>query len=142
MKRILVALDASPRAPEVLGAAARLARLADAKLVLFHAINVPPDVPRQLLVTPQQDLEDALRRTAHGFLDRLASAIDPTLIERITTEFAVAWDGIVREGRKADADLIVIGSHGYGGFDRLLGTTAAKVVNHADRNVFIVRTPL
>jgi nucleotide-binding universal stress UspA family protein len=36
-------------------------------------------------------------------------------------------------------DLIVIGSHGYDALDRLLGTTAAKVVNHADRSVLVVR---
>jgi nucleotide-binding universal stress UspA family protein len=36
----------------------------------------------------------------------------------------------------------VIGAHGYGKLDRMLGTTAAKVVNHADRNVLIVRDPL
>lgn len=37
---------------------------------------------------------------------------------------------------------IVIGSHGHGGIDRVLGTTAAKLVNHADRNVLVVRTQL
>lgn len=142
MKRILVALDSSPRAPEVLAAAARMARIADAKLVLFRAINVPPDVPRQLLEKTQTEIEDVLRQSAHADLDRLAGTVEPTLVERITTEISVPWDGIVREGRKADADLIVIGSHGYSGLDRLLGTTAAKVVNHADRNVLIVRTPL
>ncbi len=142
MKRILVALDSSPRASEVLAAAARMARIADAKLVLFRAINVPPDVPRQLLEKTQTEIEDVLRQSAHADLDRLASTVDPALVERITTEISVPWDGIVREGRKADADMIVIGSHGYSGLDRLLGTTAAKVVNHADRNVLIVRTPL
>ncbi len=142
MKRILVALDSSPRASEVLAAAARMARIADARLVLFRAINVPPDVPRQLLEKTQTEIEDVLRQSAHADLDRLASTVDPALVERITTEISVPWDGIVREGRKADADLIVIGSHGYSGLDRLLGTTAAKVVNHADRNVLIVRTPL
>lgn len=142
MKRILVALDSSPRADEVLAAAARMARMCDGKLVLFRAISVPPDVPRQLLITPEQELIDALRAAAYADLDRLASQIDPELVERITTEIAVPWDGIVREGRTSDADLIIIGSHGYHGLDRLLGTTAAKVVNHADRNVLIVRTPL
>ena len=42
----------------------------------------------------------------------------------------------------ADFDLIVIGSHGFGTIDRILGTTAAKVVNHAERNVLVVRTLL
>ena len=36
------------------------------------------------------------------------------------------------------ADLIVLGSHGYHGLDRLLGTTAGKVVNLARRNVLVV----
>jgi universal stress protein F len=142
VKRILVALDASSRAPAVLAAAASLAKLAGAKLVLFRAIGIPPDLPKEVVVAPQLRVEDVLRAAAHADLDRLASTVDPSLIERITTELSTPWDGIVREGRKADADLIVIGSHGYGGLDRLLGTTAAKVANHADRNVLIVRTPL
>ena len=40
-----------------------------------------------------------------------------------------------------DVDLIVIGSHGYHSLDRILGTTAAKVVNHTDRAVLVVRAP-
>ena len=142
MKRILVALDASPRAEAVLAAAARLAQLTGAKLVLFRALNVPPDLPNAVLLSPVVTLEDMLRSEAHADLDRLASKVEPGLIERITTEIAIPWDGIVREGREVDADLIVIGSHGHGRLDRLLGTTAAKVANHADRNLLIVRTLL
>ena len=40
---------------------------------------------------------------------------------------------------KQHADLIVIGAQGYGILDRIMGTTAAKVVNHADRPVLVVR---
>ena len=39
-----------------------------------------------------------------------------------------------------DAGLIVIGSHGFGSLDRVFGTTAARVVNHADRSTLVVRT--
>jgi nucleotide-binding universal stress UspA family protein len=47
----------------------------------------------------------------------------------------------VCETAKADGvDLVVIGSHGYGGIDRLLGTTAAKIVDHAPCSVYVVRT--
>ena len=35
--------------------------------------------------------------------------------------------------------MIVIGSHGYDTLDKVLGTTAAKIVNHADRSVLVVR---
>jgi len=49
------------------------------------------------------------------------------------------WREIVETGKELDVDLIVIGSHRYHGrVDRALGTVAAKVVNHADRDVLVV----
>ncbi len=45
---------------------------------------------------------------------------------------------ILEVGDELNAALIVIGSHGYKGLDRILGTTAAHVVNHAKRNVLVV----
>ena len=142
MKRLLVALDASDRASKVLEAAVRLAELTGAKLILYRAIVIPPELPRDVLVTTDARLEDILVRNAHGDLERVAERAPPALIEQITTAFATPWDGICRAAREHDVDLIVIGSHGYGGIDRILGTTAAKVVNHADRNVLVVRTLL
>lgn len=48
------------------------------------------------------------------------------------------WRNIVT-AHKLDVDLIVVGSHRHHGpLDRALGTVAAKVVNHADRNVLVV----
>ncbi len=142
MKRLLVALDGSDRAAQVLAAAARLAELTNAKLVLFRAIGTLADVPRDVLALMDVRLEDVLTRNAHEQLDQLASTLAPGLVELITVDLATPWDGILRAGRKHDADLIVIGSHGFGGLDHLLGTTAAKVVNRADRNVLVVRTLL
>jgi universal stress protein F len=142
MKRILVALDGSSRAATVLAAAAGLADRGDAKLVLFRAVGLPTDLPRHMLSMPEPRVEDFLRGAAHDELAALAATVRPELIERITTAIGTPWDAIVRQGRELDADLVVIGSHGYGGLDRVIGTTAAKVVNHADRNVMVVRTVL
>ena len=142
MKRILVAIDASSRAPTVLAAAARLAELANAKLVVYRAIGVPPEMPRELFLMTDLRLEDVLLHNAHTDLARLTSGISPERIEKVTTSVATGWDGICNAAKACDADLIVIGSHGFGGLDRVLGTTAAKVVNHADRNVLVVRTLL
>ena len=139
MKRILVALDASPRAPAVLAAARQLAELAGARLVLFRAINLPAELPREILEQRDLTLEDLLRRDAKAALEQLARDLPPTLLEALVTELAIPWDGIVRAARTHDADLIVLGSHGFRGLDHLLGTTAAKVVNHADRDVLVVR---
>jgi nucleotide-binding universal stress UspA family protein len=142
MKRILVALDGSPRAPRVLEAAARLAELAGGKLVLYRAITVSPDLPRQVLVETDRRLEDVLLANARDELAGAAAHLRPNLVEKLVTAFAIPWDGICRAARECEADLIVIGSHGYGGIDRVLGTTASKVVNHADRNVLVVRSAL
>lgn len=142
MKRILVALDASERAPGVLAAAARLAVLADAKLIVFRAIGVPPEMPPELFKVTDVRLEDVLRNNAHTDLSRLVADLPRERVEKIVAELATPWDGICRAAREQDVDLVVIGSHGFGGLDRLLGTTAAKVVNRSDRNVLVVRTPL
>ena len=142
MKRILVALDGSPRADIVLAAASELAQLARAKLVLFRAIGIPVDLPPDMLAMPPMDVESALRVSARTLLERSATKLAPGLVESIEIRVGVAWDAIVRAARELNADLIALGSHGYGGLDRLLGTTAAKVVNHADQNVLIVRNAL
>jgi nucleotide-binding universal stress UspA family protein len=142
VKRILVALDASPRAPTVLAAAVSLAELADATLVVFRAVTVPPDLPLEVLEVTDLRLEDLLLRNARRDLERLTAEVPPSRLEKIVTAFATPWDGICRAATEENVNLIVIGSHGYSGLDRLLGTTAGKVVNHADRNVLVVRTAL
>jgi nucleotide-binding universal stress UspA family protein len=142
VKRILVALDGSARAPLVLQAAVRLAGLTGAKLVLFRAIGLPVELPREIIALGEARLEDILRDMAHADLARLAATVNPELVEQLAIEIGTPWDSIVRAAHRVDADLIVIGSHGYGGIDRLLGTTAGKVANHADRNLLIVRAEL
>jgi nucleotide-binding universal stress UspA family protein len=58
----------------------------------------------------------------------------------VQVELGTAWRAVC-DTAKADAvDLVVIGSHSYGGLDRLLGTTAAKIVDHAPCSVYVVRT--
>lgn len=141
MKRILVALDGSSRAPAVLETARKLAEAMDAKLVLFRAVGIPPELPRDILQQTNRRLEDVLIDDASAALKTLANAIPPDRIEACSAQLATAWDGICRAAKDHAVDLIVIGSHGYGAIDRVLGTTAAKVVNHADRNVLVVRSP-
>jgi universal stress protein F len=142
VRRLLVALDGSQRAPTVLAAAARLAELTSGKLILFRALSVPVDMPTEILNLVDRRLEDVLLGNAHADLERFAAGLPRDRVERIVTPFATAWDGICRTARELDVDLIVIGAHGYGGIDRVLGTTASKVVHHADRNVLVVRTAL
>lgn len=138
--RYLVALDASPRASLVLAAAAKLATQTGASLVLFRAVGVPPDLPHEIFELTDARLDEVLLRNARSDLEQIAAGL--SIKAEHAAVLGTAWDAVVRAARDYQASLIVIGSHGYGGLDRILGTTAAKIVNHADRNVLVVRTPL
>jgi nucleotide-binding universal stress UspA family protein len=140
VSRIFVALDASDRAPVVLGAARQLAKLSGGKLILFRAVGIPPDLPHTVLEVSDLRLEEMLIKNAKADLELRAK--DVPEVEKVHVVFGTAWDAICREAKELAADLIVIGSHGYSRFARVLGTTASKVVNNADRNVLVVRTHL
>jgi universal stress protein F len=139
MKRILACLDASPRAPNVLAAAVDLAKKSGAKLVLFRAVGIPPELKEDIFAVSPNDILEHLLTKARQDLAELAKAAPAELVERQLVHVGAPWDVICREAKQQEADLIVIGSHGYSGLDRLIGTTAAKVVNHTDRSVLVVR---
>jgi universal stress protein F len=139
MQRILVAVDASPRAKSLVTAAVDLARRTGARLRLLRAVALPPEIPSNLwAVSPNKAVEGALE-LAKRDLQELGGSVPPELLEGTSAQIGVAWDAICSTAREQDVDLIVIGSHGYGLVDRVLGTTAAKVVNHADRSVLVLR---
>lgn len=139
MNRILVALDSSPRAAKVLASAIDFARRAGSRIRLFRAVALPAELPSNIwAVPPAQLLEDFLSG-ARRDLEDMATKVPPELFDGVTVQVGVAWDAICAAAREHDVDCIVIGSHGYGFVDRIVGTTAAKVVNHADRSVLVVR---
>jgi universal stress protein F len=140
MKTILVGLDGSPRADGVLAYAEWLARSMGSKLVLFRSFGIPPDMT---LAWPASDqtLELALQTQAQKYLDSCAAKVPSDLLGRVRVDLGVPWQAVCEAARDESVDLIVIGSHGYSGIDHLIGTTAAKIVNHADRPVLVVRGP-
>jgi nucleotide-binding universal stress UspA family protein len=141
MKRILVGLDGSPRAAAVLTTAITIGKAQGAKLALVRSIGLPPDVPQDFWKTTEEPLIDILKRHAQEYLAEQAARIPAGLVDRSEVVVAVPWQGICETAKALRADLIVIGSHGFSGVDRLLGTTAAKVVNHAPCSVVVVREP-
>jgi nucleotide-binding universal stress UspA family protein len=141
VKRILAALDGSPRSAAVLQAAVEMARARHETITLFRSVGIPADIPQDLWKTTDDPLLDVMRRRADEFLAESASRVSQEMLAPIGREVAVGvpWEAVCEAARRHEADLLVIGSHGYGGLDRLLGTTAAKIVNHAPCNVLVVR---
>jgi universal stress protein F len=141
MKGILVGLDGSPRGPGVLATAITMARAQGARLVLFRSVGLPADVPQDFWKTTDEPLLDVLKRRAKQYLDECVAKVPVETFGGVEVGVGAPWQSICDTARSVEADLIVIGSHGYAGFDRLLGTTAAKVVNHAHCSVLVVREP-
>jgi nucleotide-binding universal stress UspA family protein len=137
--KVLVAVDGSPRAPAVIAAAVELARAAGGKLFLYRAVGVPHELPALALSASPSDLAPLLLAAAKDSLNELARGVPASLLGEVSVALAIPWQGVCDAARTVGADLIVIGSHGYAGLDRLLGTTAAKIVNHADRPVLVVK---
>ena len=138
---ILVALDGSPRAPGVLRVAMHLAHKLGARLWLFRAVGLPVEFSLERYPVAPSQLGPFLLERARQDLDAIARDLPPEVVAGVSTELGTAWDAVCTEAKKVDASLIVIGAQGYGRFDRLLGTNAAKIVNHADRAVLVVRSP-
>jgi nucleotide-binding universal stress UspA family protein len=139
MNKMLVGLDGSPRERGVLDAAIALGRKTSAKLVLFRSVGIPIELPSDVYVMSSQDLPALLERRARIDLEKLASDVPPERRAGIRVIVGTPWQSIKRAAQEEGVDLIVIGSHGYDAIDHVLGTTAAKVVNHADRSVLVVR---
>jgi nucleotide-binding universal stress UspA family protein len=139
MRTYLVALDHSARAPHVLATAVDLAASTGAKLVLFRAVGLPHDLPHDSYALSPDEVIDKLRERAQADLRAFAQTVPSAVPCTTRLEVGAAWQTIGSVARELGADLILIGSHGFSGVDRLLGTTASRVVNHADRSVLVVR---
>ena len=135
---LLVALDESPRAPLVFSMATALARCTDAKITLIRVLTEPADVPPAAHTDPDT-LRDDLERIVRAEFQRLiASAPDLHFAAPVIVD-GDPWRRILEVGTRLNVDLIVVGNHRYHGVERVLGTVASRVVNHADRNVLVVR---
>jgi nucleotide-binding universal stress UspA family protein len=141
MKRILVGLDGSPRAAEVLAVAVGVGRAQGARLVLLRSVGLPAEVPQDFWKTTEQPLIDVLKARAEQYLREEVAKVPTEVLGGFEVGIGAPWQAICDAARTLQADLVVIGSHGYSGIDRLLGTTAAKVVNHAPCSVLVVREP-
>jgi nucleotide-binding universal stress UspA family protein len=141
MKKILVAVDGSPRQAGILSAASELARRTQSKLILLRAVSLPTELPPEAYLMAPDEVTKVLEKRAQVAVEEAAGGLAPEVVDKLRIGVGTPWQVICRVATEEDADVIVVGSHGYDAIDRILGTTAAKVVNHADRSVLVVRAP-
>lgn len=143
ISRILCAVDFSDGSRHALDHAAALARLFGATVSVFyvHRFAVPVPVAGFTGIVRPVPLTDAERGDIQQSLgefvadDRKAGIPIDTLFD----EDVAVPRAIVQAAAHADADLIVVGTHGHSGFTRMvLGSVANTVMKTAGRPVLIV----
>ena len=139
-KRVLAAVDTTPRAPRVVETAAQLAKQLGADLVLFRVVDVPQDYP-PAAATQGDTVAPAMLATAERELMDFAATEHVTATTRVVASHE-PWRAILDAADAVHADAIVLGSHGYRPVvDRILGTTAARVADRAHCLVVVVHEP-
>ena len=140
-ERIIVPVDGSEVAKRAAQKALALAQAMDIQVVALHVMNVP-DLP-SFYAYPgairYQEMHDFIQKEGQLYLDE---------IEHLGNQMGVAVSKKLLEGHPAEeiiketreGDLIVIGSKGRTGLDRLLmGSVAENVARHATCPVMIVK---
>jgi nucleotide-binding universal stress UspA family protein len=140
IKKILCAIDRSPSSLQAFGYALALARWQSARLNLLEVIEEapPPGVNR----APTSDgVPNETRTTLERDLRRVLTARRASDVKvEISLRNGNVVQEILEQAKKSQPDLMVIGSHGRGGIQRLvLGSVAEKVLRLATCPVLTVR---
>jgi len=135
---VVVGYDQSPSSELALDVAAAEAAWRGAELIVVHAFHRMTDVAGSPHELPSGDPRQAaaLRIAEHG-AERIGSRhLDLTVHPRAVVGFAPA----VLAQASVDAELLVVGHRGHGGFAGLnLGSVALRSVTHAVCPVVVVR---
>lgn len=147
LQRILCPTDFSEPAGQALKAAIELAKHFSAVLLLVHVVP-PVPLPYQPQDSPATafDVTSYLQELTETSKATLQNYADSHVPQEVQTTLKVAAGDpayeILRLAKELAADLIVIATHGYGGWRRFLfGSVAEKVVRQSACPVFVVHAP-
>lgn len=144
-RQLLVPFDGSPTSAKALDEAIRLARLTGARLRLLHVVDELSYVNGFETATNYINEIVPLMQAAGEKL--LALARQKAQAQGVDTDSVLVVGGpgricehVAEQARSAQADLIVVGSHGRRGIGRvLLGSDAEQIVRTAPVPVLVVR---
>lgn len=140
---ILVPLDGSELSEQALPTAIDLARKYSAEVILLRATVVPDSVvmPTGIPGAFLSDFREREHGGIRGYLSRWKKHVEAAGVEcRSLLCLNDAAEAILSEAEGSDVGLIVMSSHGRGGFDRMLhGSVAEKVLRRAKCPVLLVR---
>lgn len=140
VRRILVATDFAESAEQALDYATELARTQAAELVLLHVYVEPPPYPEVASAQVATIYEEQRRWVETALEERGRRARGAGLLARSLVRTGSPAAVIARTAEEEGADMVVVGTHGRSGLDRLLlGSVAERVVRLAPCPVLVVK---
>ena len=148
--KILVATDGSDFSKAAIDILANIvAKPKDTSLKIISVFERPTPIatePFAISAEYYNEMEEAGRKHAKECVEHAETQIRslfPNAVHDLTTEAVIGSPQrvIVETAQEWGADLIVVGSHGYGFWSRvMLGSVSNSVVHHAPCSVLVVWT--
>ena len=141
-KTILFATDFSDNSEYAFEYALALAKKFEALLAIIHVINEPVDlrgfyVPHISFESLEEEIEEGARKMMDRFCRSHVRDYEPVMTFIVP---GVPYDEVIKKALELSADLIIMGTHGRTGIDRILfGSVAEKVVKSSPIPVLTVR---
>jgi universal stress protein A len=148
LKKILVPVDYSDCSRVAMEYALFLAERFDAEIEVLHVVETPPDGEEHTVVIPDTGEEQLLsellmQQAVKADTEFLAPFVrDATIPIKRSLLKGRPGKVIVEAAADRGTDLIVMGTHGRSGFDRLImGSVTERVLRSAPCPVVVVRHP-
>lgn len=141
-KKILVPVDGSSTSLRAVSSAVALAQAFGGKVSVIYVIDPYPFTgvgtdfaygQDQYLAAATAEAHDAIR-AARESIEAAGVPVETSVVEGHSV-----WRGILAAATAMEADVIVMGSHGRSGIEKLLGSVAQRVLSHAHLPVMVVR---
>lgn len=140
IKKILIPTDGSNHSIRAAEYGISIAKAVGAQLLVVFVVDdlVLDQISK---ITDREIAERALRHDGQGYLDYVADLADK---EGVTSSCLIVegrpFEGIVRLAKDSNVDLIVMGTYGRRGAERLLiGSVAERVIEYATCPVLVVK---
>ena len=141
-KRIVVPLDGSTLAEQILPRVLELAKLEDAEITLLNVL-IPQSYSQKEIVDPSLPWWDKDISHAQAYLFRIAGRLRRNGVA-VTTDIVIGENVASAIGDFASrekADLIAIATHGRGGLARMIRGSVADAIMHSGRMSMLVFKP-
>ncbi len=138
-KCVLIATDLSPHGKKILARALAMASESDAEVHLIHVVEHSPlSYAGEFSIPIDGNVEQQIEAEALLIMQNIAAKYN-IKSENICLSQGSVKRAVTEHAKKIHADLIVVGSHGFGAMDILLGSRANAILHNAPCDIWVFK---